>query len=190
MSCENTLRIILGYRLLQLKSRVVMINSFFFHWNTECKITGRHPPISVRFIRMTTKISMWSDNMTDQDQVTVCAEFQSLLARSLSVNIIMKQAELSTSLTSEAKRRRVGYNTFMKQQRDYDCEWQTLTWLECQSEMEHEKVVKKLSCCICTKYQDHIKGRKTSAKNGSRVPNRYAHRTFETTPYANNTSTR
>ena len=73
----------------------------------------------------------------------------------------MKRAEPSTSSTSEAKRRRVGYDTFTKWQRDYDREWQTLTWLECQSEMEHgKKLVKKLSCRICTKYQDHIKGRK------------------------------
>ena len=108
---------------------------------------------------------------------------------SLSVDIIMKRAEPSMSLTQELKGGVWAKTRSQKLwQHDYDCEWQTLTWLDCQSEMEHgKKFVKKLSCSVCKKYQDHI--RKTTAKNGSRAPTCYIHRTFETMTKANNTST-
>ena len=72
----------------------------------------------------------------------------------------MKRAGPSTSSASEAKKRRVTYSTFAKWQRDYDRELQTLTGLNCESEFDHGKVVMKLSCSICSKYQDKIKGRK------------------------------
>ena len=38
----------------------------------------------------------------------------------------MKRAGSSTSSKSEAKRRRVSHDTFVKWQREYDREWQTL----------------------------------------------------------------
>ena len=74
----------------------------------------------------------------------------------------MKRAEPSTSLAASGpKRRCVAYLTFTKWQRDYDREWQMLTWLDCQSEMKHvKKMVKRLSCSVCKKYQEQIKGRK------------------------------
>ena len=73
----------------------------------------------------------------------------------------MKRAGALISSAPEAKKRRVSYDTFTKWQRDYDRELQTLTWLDCQSEFDHgKKVVTKLSCSVCAKYRDKIKGRK------------------------------
>lgn len=73
----------------------------------------------------------------------------------------MKRAGVSTASALEAKKRHVGYETFTKWQRDLDREWQTISWLDCKSEMEcGKKLVTKLSCSICKKYQDQIKGRR------------------------------
>ena len=73
----------------------------------------------------------------------------------------MKRAGLSISSASEAKKRRVTYSTFAKWQRDCNHELQTLTWLNCESEFDHgKKIVTKLSCSVCSKYRDKIKGRK------------------------------
>ena len=74
----------------------------------------------------------------------------------------MKRAiSSSSSSDSDAKKRRVTYDTFTKWKRDYDRELQTLTWLNCHSQFDSGKrVVTKLSCSICSKYQDKIKGRK------------------------------
>ena len=94
----------------------------------------------------------------------------------------MKRAGGSISTASEAKKRRGTHDTFMKWQREYDRELYTLSWLDCQSEFEHgKKVVTKLSCSVCSKYQDKIKGRKMIKKrkaiNGSLALNRYVRRT-------------
>ena len=73
----------------------------------------------------------------------------------------MKRAGSSTSSESEAKRRCVSNDTFVKWQREYDREWQTLSWLDCESGLEcGKKLVTKLSCSVCTKYLDQFKGRK------------------------------
>ena len=77
------------------------------------------------------------------------------------LRLVMKRAESSISLTSEAKMRHVTHNTFTKWQWDYDRELQTIIWLECQSKFDHrKKVITKLNCSVCLKYQGKIKGRK------------------------------
>ena len=53
----------------------------------------------------------------------------------------------------------------MKWQQELDKEIQTVSWLECEPEVEDgKKVVKKISCLVCKKYQDHIKARWISHK--------------------------
>ena len=48
----------------------------------------------------------------------------------------MKRAGSLTSSESETKRRRVSHDTFVKWQREYDREWQTLSLLDCESGLE------------------------------------------------------
>ena len=52
-----------------------------------------------------------------------------------------------------------------------------------------KKLVNKLSCRFVRHTRIISKVEKTTAKNGSRVPTHYVHRTFETALKANNTST-
>ena len=50
--------------------------------------------------------------------------------------------------------------TFHKWQEDFDKDLKTVTWLECESELESGKVVKKLKCSVCTKFQAKILSRR------------------------------
>ena len=73
----------------------------------------------------------------------------------------MKRAESSEGPSSDPERRRVAHETFLKWQRDLDKDLQTVTWLECQAEVDMgKKTVGKISCLVCKKYRDYIKGRK------------------------------
>ena len=59
------------------------------------------------------------------------------------------------------KRRTVTVTTFHKWQEDFDKELKTVTWLEYESELESgKKVVKKLKCSVCTKFQVKILSRR------------------------------
>ena len=60
-----------------------------------------------------------------------------------------------------AKKRCVDFTTFQKRQCDLDCEYQTKSWLDCDTEKEGaRKVVTKLKCQVCTEFVEKIKGRK------------------------------
>ena len=60
-----------------------------------------------------------------------------------------------------AKKRRVDFTTFQKWQRDLDREYQTKSWLDCDTKKEGaKKVVTKLKCKVCAEFVEKIKGRK------------------------------
>ena len=88
----------------------------------------------------------------------------------------MKRAGGLISTASEAKKRRVTHDTFMKWQREYDRELYTLSWLDCQSEFKHGKKRNSAAAFVqSTKIKS--RGGKTSAINGSLALNRYVRRT-------------
>ena len=61
------------------------------------------------------------------------------------------------SLAPDAKKRKVTFNTFKKWKTEMDKECQTLTWLDCDSELVGtNRIVKKLRCVVCTKYKERI----------------------------------
>ena len=67
----------------------------------------------------------------------------------------------SMSLSKPQKRRTVSLATFKKWKRDFDRDYHTLTWLDCVTALDHgNKVVERLQCSVCTKFQDRIMGRK------------------------------
>ena len=70
----------------------------------------------------------------------------------------MKRARsCNTSGTSQEKKRKVAYTTFEKWRRDFDCEFETVSWLECESAVEGgTKVVRKLKCSVCNKFRLRI----------------------------------
>ena len=60
-----------------------------------------------------------------------------------------------------AKKRRVEYSTFLKWKRDLDREYQTMSWLDSDSETDSgKKVVSKLKCKVCKEFEERISSRK------------------------------
>ena len=60
-----------------------------------------------------------------------------------------------------SRKRLVTNSTFLKWQRDLNEELKTQTWLECQTRTEGGKrIVEKLKCKVCTRFQSSIQGRK------------------------------
>ena len=74
----------------------------------------------------------------------------------------MKRRGLPRSATlPNVKRRRVKYETYKKWVMEFDKKYQTMTWLDCETETEAgTKVVTNLKCGLCSKYRDGIVGRK------------------------------
>ena len=75
----------------------------------------------------------------------------------------MKQSapEGDETEAQNSRKRLVTYSTFLKWQRDLDKELKTQTWLECQTRTEGGKrMVEKLKCKVCTRFQLSIQGRK------------------------------
>ena len=63
----------------------------------------------------------------------------------------------NTSGTSQEKKRKVAYTTSEKWRRDFDREFETVSWLECESAVEGgTKVVRKLKCSVCNKFRMRI----------------------------------
>ena len=63
----------------------------------------------------------------------------------------------NTSYVSQEKKRKVSYATFKKWRRDFDREFKTVSWLECESAVEGgTKVVRKLKCSVCGKFRSSI----------------------------------
>ena len=70
----------------------------------------------------------------------------------------MKRAQsCNRSGASQEKKRKVSYATFEKWRRDFDREFKTVSWLECESAVEGgTKVVRKLKCSVCGKFRSSI----------------------------------
>ena len=76
------------------------------------------------------------------------------MKRSISTSVEVKSAQCS-------KKRVVTYGTFQRWQRDYDKEFKTMTWLDCKARMNGgKKIVDKLKCKVCSKFESKIEGRK------------------------------
>ena len=76
------------------------------------------------------------------------------MKRTMSVSVEDETAQCS-------KKRVVTYRTFQKWQRDFDKEFSTMSWLDCEARMNGgNKIVEKLKCKVCTKFESKIEGRK------------------------------
>ena len=73
------------------------------------------------------------------------------------VLFVMKRTQsCNTSGTSQEKRK-VAYSMFEKWRHDFDREFKTVMWLECESAVEDGiKVVRKLKCSVCDKFRSRI----------------------------------
>ena len=67
----------------------------------------------------------------------------------------------SDSVTSEGgKKRRVSYSTYIKWQREFDKECQTISWLDCDTIGKGKRTVDRLKCKVCLKYKSRIESRR------------------------------
>ena len=68
---------------------------------------------------------------------------------------MMKRASsLGEASAPEAKKRKVAYATFKKWKAEMDKECQTVTWLDCDTEVQASKrFVTKLRCSTCIKFK-------------------------------------
>ena len=65
----------------------------------------------------------------------------------------------SASASEQAKRRKVKHEIYRKRVTQFERECQTVTWLDCETEVEGGvKLVTKLKCRVYTKYRDRIVG--------------------------------
>ena len=72
----------------------------------------------------------------------------------------MKRASSSAS-EQTSKKRKVAVTTYRKWREDFDKELKTVTWLDCESEIESgKKVVKRLKCSVCTRFRSRIMHRR------------------------------
>lgn len=62
------------------------------------------------------------------------------------------------SSTSKKPKRQLTVATFEKWQRNYEREYQSLTWLRCTTIKEDSTMVQNLFCDICKRYEDHLQG--------------------------------
>ena len=71
----------------------------------------------------------------------------------------MKRSLAAFASEQPAKQRKVKHNTYQKWERQYDCEFQTVTWLNCDMGIKGGvKLVTKLKHRVCTNYTDKIVG--------------------------------
>ena len=78
---------------------------------------------------------------------------------------MMKRVRQTTleDAAPDPKKCRVAFATYQKWRREFDSELKTVTWLICDSEFEGtKKLVIKLKCSVCTKFQHQITGRNVS----------------------------
>ena len=73
----------------------------------------------------------------------------------------MKRTRPEEDETAQSSKKRVvTHATFVKWQHDFDKELSTMTWLDCESRMNgRKKIVDKLKCKLCTKFESKIEGR-------------------------------
>ena len=73
---------------------------------------------------------------------------------------LMKRSASSTSSTA-AKKRKVSYPTFQQWKRDFDRNYRTVSWLECETQVEGGcRVVTQLKCSVCKKFRSRILSRR------------------------------
>ena len=87
-----------------------------------------------------------------RQQLEARCEVLSLASSTTHWNCVrMKRASSSeTALAPEAKKRKLMYATFSKWKVDMDKECQTVTWLDCDTEVQAGKrFVTKLRCSVC-----------------------------------------
>ena len=104
----------------------------------------------------------------------------------------MKRASsLGEVSAQEAKKRKVAYATFKKWKVEMDRECQTVTRLDCDTEVQASKrFLTKLRCSICTKFKMGIVSRRNSVRVGLIVPNLFETAIFEIMLGLSNTYTR
>ena len=72
----------------------------------------------------------------------------------------MKRASSSAS-EQTPKKRKVAVATYRKWREDFDKELKTVSWLDCDSEIESGKtLVKRLKCSVCTRFRSRIMHRR------------------------------
>ena len=64
--------------------------------------------------------------------------------------------ESSTSTRAKKARRQVKRATFEKWQRDFEKDYQSMSWLRCEVEKSDKDLVSKLFCLVCQKYEANI----------------------------------
>ena len=76
----------------------------------------------------------------------------------------MKRSDPSSSSEAsapESKKRKVAYSTYQKWMTELDRDCQTVTWLECDTEVSgKKKIVTKLRCAVCSKFKTSIATRR------------------------------
>ena len=95
---------------------------------------------------------------------------------------MMKRAlSLGEALAPEAKTMKVAYATFKKWKAEMDKECQTVTWLDCDTEVQAGKrFVTKLRCSTCTKFKTEIVSRRKFQRALDYLaPNLFETATFE-----------
>ena len=70
----------------------------------------------------------------------------------------MKRSRSSSSAKELAKQRKVKHETYKKWMTQYNHEYQTLTWPDCEMRVEAGvKVLIKLKCQVCTKFKQNCR---------------------------------
>ena len=83
----------------------------------------------------------------------------------------------------ESKKRKIAYSTYQKWKTELDRDCQTITWLDCDTEVSGEKkIVTRLRCAVCSKFKASIATRKILVRSGFGVPSQFAPVTFEIMP--------
>ena len=76
----------------------------------------------------------------------------------------MKRSDPSSSSEASApelKKRKVAYTTYQKWKTELDRDCQTVTWLDCDTEVSSKKkIVTKLRCAVCSKFKTSIATRR------------------------------
>ena len=73
-----------------------------------------------------------------------------------------KRARADTSASEQpTKRRKVKLETYKKWVKQYDSEFQTVSWLDCETSVEAgSRVVTELKCRVCARFRSKIIGKK------------------------------
>ena len=93
-------------------------------------------------------------------------------SRYTGVNIQQRRTITASSSASEQtpKKRKVAVATYRTWREDFDKELKTVSWLDCDSEIESGKtLVKRLKCSVCTKFRSRIMHRRNFSDRRCRL---------------------